>query len=88
MEYQLAGVLGALLSLVGGWLMYRGRPGGRRLVIYGLLAQVGSIRLYHASGTSLSYPLTEIANLFPIHYVVAVSRRFAPAEVVVASTRA
>ena len=85
-------MVGALLSLVGGWLMYRGRPGGRRLVIYGLLVQVGSavgsLRLYHASGTSLSYPLTEIANLFLIHYVVEVSWCFAPAEVAVASTRA
>jgi hypothetical protein len=76
--------------------MYRGRPGGRRLVIYRRLVQVGSavgsLRLYHASGTSLSYPLTEIANLFliyyVIYYVVVVSRRFAPAEVAVASTRA
>ncbi len=71
-------VVGALITVAGGTLMYVGRGTGKGLVICGLflgiVAQAAEILAYRLTGIDLVSPFTGMATLLLFYLVVAMSR--------------
>lgn len=77
--------LGAVLSLLGGVLMFRLHRGGKSMVVSGLLlglaSQLANILPYHTPAIDIVGQLANIATIVLFYLMAVVSRPLAPAQV-------
>ncbi len=76
--------VGAILSLLGGVLMFRRRPAGKSLVIYGLClgiaSQLANLVPFHDPGLDIVGQLAGVTILVLFYLVVVISRQLVPAQ--------